>query len=40
MRFAWWITKATYTHPEYVMLIDFHGNNGDVYAPQFCFKGT
>jgi hypothetical protein len=28
MRFAWWITKATDTYWEYVILIAFHGNNG------------
>jgi hypothetical protein len=33
MRFACWITKATDTHSEYVILI-FHGNNGYANAPQ------
>jgi len=28
MRFACWITKATDGHPEYVILIVFHGNHG------------
>jgi hypothetical protein len=27
MRFACWITKATVTHSEYIMLIDFVGND-------------
>jgi hypothetical protein len=26
MRFACWITKATDTYPEYVILLAFHGN--------------
>jgi len=33
MRFARCVTKAIHTHPEYVLLIVFHGNNGYVYAP-------
>jgi hypothetical protein len=32
--FASWITKATDTHSEYVMLIGFHGNSGSVKVPQ------
>jgi hypothetical protein len=24
MRFAWWITEATDTHSEYIILIAFH----------------
>jgi len=26
MRFACWVTKATDTYPEYVILLAFHGN--------------
>ena len=33
MRIACWITKATGTHSEYVILISFHGNNGYANAP-------
>ena len=33
MRFASWITKATDTHSEHVILIIFHGNNGYANAP-------
>jgi hypothetical protein len=33
MCFACWITKATDTHSEYVIL-PFHGNNGYAKAPQ------
>ena len=32
MRIACWITKATDTNSEYVILIAFHGNNGYVNA--------
>jgi hypothetical protein len=35
MRFACWIPKATNTHSEYVILIDFHSNNGCKNAPQY-----
>jgi hypothetical protein len=28
MRNAYWITKATYTHSDNVILIVFHGENG------------
>jgi hypothetical protein len=34
MRIACWITKATETHPEYVILVLFHGNNNYANAPQ------
>jgi len=34
MRIAYWITTATYTHSEYVILIAFHYNNGYTNAPQ------
>jgi hypothetical protein len=34
MRFTCWITKATDTHSEYVILIAFHGNNCYANAPQ------
>jgi hypothetical protein len=34
MRIAYWITKATDAHAEYVILIAFHGNNGYPNAPQ------
>jgi hypothetical protein len=33
MRFACWITKATDTHSQYVMIIVFHGNSGYANAP-------
>jgi len=33
MHFACWITKATYTHSEYAILLQ-HGNNGYANAPQ------
>jgi hypothetical protein len=35
MRFACWITKATDTHSEYVILLVFHGNKGCTNAPRF-----
>jgi hypothetical protein len=35
MRFTCWITKATDTHSEYVILL-CHGNNGYVNLPQCC----
>jgi hypothetical protein len=38
--FACWISKAVYTHSEYVILIVFHGNNGYVNAPQCCVVRT
>jgi hypothetical protein len=34
MRFACWISKATDTHSECVILLLFHGNNGYANAPQ------
>jgi hypothetical protein len=34
MRFACWITKATDTHAEYIILIAFHGNSGYAKEPQ------
>jgi hypothetical protein len=34
MRFACWITKATDTNSEYVILTFPHGNNGYANAPQ------
>jgi len=33
MRFACWVTDATNTHSEYVILL-FNGNNGYVNAPE------
>ena len=38
MRFACWITKATETHSEYIILIAFDGNSGYANAPQ-CYVG-
>ena len=38
MRFAWWITKATDTYSEYVILI-LHGNSGYANAPH-CYVYT
>jgi hypothetical protein len=35
MRFACWVTKATGTHSEYVVLIAFHSNNDYANAPQW-----
>jgi hypothetical protein len=35
MRFTCWITKATDTHSEYVILIAFHGSNGYANAPEY-----
>jgi len=35
MRFLCWITKATNTHSEYVILLLFHGNNDSTNVPQF-----
>ena len=37
MRFACWITKATYTHLEYIIgyLLLFHGKNGYANVPQY-----
>jgi hypothetical protein len=40
MRFACWITMATDTHSECVVLIAFHGNNGYANAPHGCFKSS
>jgi hypothetical protein len=34
MRFACWVTKATGTHSEYVLLL-FRGNSGYTNAPQY-----
>ena len=34
MRIACWITKATGTHSEYVIIIVFHGNSGYEHASQ------
>jgi hypothetical protein len=34
LHFACWITTATTTHSEYVILIVFHGHNGYANAPQ------
>jgi len=34
MRFACWIPKATNTHSEYVILIEFHCNNGRTNTPE------
>jgi hypothetical protein len=39
MRFACWITKATDTHSEYVILTVLHDNNGYANAPQ-CYVYT
>ena len=36
MRFACWITKATDTHSEFVILMIFHSNNGYANAP-YCY---
>ena len=33
--FACWVTKATDTHPEYVILIVFDDNSGYANAPQY-----
>jgi hypothetical protein len=35
MRFACWITKATDTHSQYVILIPSDGKNGYANAPQY-----
>jgi hypothetical protein len=37
MRFACWVTKATDTHSEYVIVyaLLFHSNNGYKKAPQY-----
>jgi hypothetical protein len=35
--FACWISKATDTHSEYVILIAFHGNNSYANAPNIMF---
>jgi len=34
MRYACWITKATDTHSEHIILMLSHGNNGYANAPQ------
>ena len=34
MRFACWITKATNTHPEYLIIIAFYASNDYVNVPQ------
>jgi hypothetical protein len=34
MRIACWITKAANTHPEHVILLLFHCNNGCKNAPE------
>jgi len=34
MSFACWITKATDTHSEYVIRIDFLGNSGYANGPE------
>jgi len=38
MRIACWISKATDTHSEYVILLLFHRNNGYANAPQCYVK--
>jgi len=35
MRSAFWVTKATDTHSQYVILTVFHCNNGFMNAPQY-----
>jgi hypothetical protein len=35
MRFACWITKATDTHSEYVVLLPLYGHNGYANAHQY-----
>jgi hypothetical protein len=40
MRFACWITKATDTHLEYVILIAFRGKDGYANTPQCCVIHT
>jgi len=35
MRFACWLTKATDTHSEYVMLSTFYGYNGYANATEY-----
>jgi hypothetical protein len=35
MRIARWLTKATDTHSEYVILLAFSRQNGDTNAPQY-----
>ena len=35
-RCSCWITKATDTHSEYVILTVLHGNNGYTNAPRYC----
>ena len=37
MRFACWLSEATDTHSEYVILL-FHGNNGYANAPHVRYK--
>jgi hypothetical protein len=33
MRMAYWISKATNAHPEYVVLVTFHCSNGHANTP-------
>ena len=40
MRIACWMTKATDTHSEYVVLIFFHGSCGYANAPECCVIRT
>ena len=40
IRFAWWITKTTDTHSEYILLRFFNGSNGFAKAPQYYVKST
>ena len=35
MRFVCWVTKATDTHSEYVILIAFDGSSGYANAPEY-----
>jgi hypothetical protein len=39
MRFECWVTKATDTHSEYVILL-FHSNNGDANVPHYYVTRT
>jgi hypothetical protein len=39
IRFSWWLTKATGTHSEYVILIAFHDTSGYANAPK-CYVYT
>ena len=40
LRFAFWITKARYTHLDYVIFLAFHGTNNYSTAFKFCVKQT